>query len=83
MFLDQIGYEKPVEVSKRLSLNLGDDYGRKHHLSNNILSLTAYSDWMWNPWIRLDLEDSYFIRELDIFVHGNQRILDFAIRIGK
>lgn len=64
-------------------MNHGDNYGRKNELSDHIFSRTAHSDWMWNPWIRLDLEDSYFIRELNIFVHGNQQILDFAIRIGK
>ena len=84
MFLDQIGYEKPVEVSTVLS-HANDNIliGRKRELSNHALSFDTYTSVVTNPWIRLDLEDSYFIRELDIFVHQNRKIEDFAIRIGR
>ena len=83
MFLDQIGYEKPVEVSTVLSHANDNNFGRKRELSNHALSLETYTSVVTNPWIRLDLEDSYFIRELDIFAHQNRKIEDFALRIGR
>ena len=81
MFSDQIAYRKPVEVSK-LNTTTDLSFGDPFRLTDQLLSLGAYSENMLNPWIRLDLEDLYFIREIIVIARASWEINDFALRIG-
>ena len=72
----------PLKSPKLITLET-DSYGRPDELVNGILGLIAYSEYMANPWMRLDLQDSYYIREVIIMSGAWYSSLDFAIRIGK
>ena len=59
------------------------DYGKPNLLTNQILDGSANSDFMPNPWLRVDLEDAYFVRELVIVTSTRLGLKNVAILIGK
>ena len=80
-FPDQIGYKKPAEISKPMT-RTDPDYGKPNELTNQVFHSYANSDFMPDPWLRVDLEDAYFLQEVVIMAAVHLPLQNFAIRIG-
>ena len=81
IILDDVSYRKPVEIAKDPSKKV-NSWGGGHINNLNWGSLTS-TDLVKEGWIRVDLLDIYFVREVIIVMYPGHANDGLYLAIGK